>query len=290
MPCPKYKMDFEMDTCYEIKQDIETEMNENSKIILYASATTNRGSVIFLKDTLDERQAMAEGISTITAFVNSLLMLMNRENMAALRFGKLELLNPDEFEGQTRTLSKSFSVDCVIVAPLNGDNLKKMAKVAKKLNRLNAGTQEIVLRTLAWLRKAAETSGEEKFIYRWISLEALCGMAATTSSTPKMLNDLISHYLKMDTAKAVFERNNQTIDDLAKSNIAGWHNRKPSADLVAAINKGENRKVLLCRAVLCVYEVRNGLFHKGDLSRLLDGCSQFLRDLTNSILTDILSI
>jgi len=153
------------------------------------------------------------------------------------------------------------------------------------------GKKKIIGRALYWLRKATEVSGEEeKFIYRWIALEALSGFSVTTSSARRMLNDLLSCRLELDSANEVFELDKETINILGKSNIVGWRGRHPSINLANAIENKENCKVILSRAVLCIYEVRNSLFHQGLVAELLNGCSSLLRDLNNSLIRDILSI
>jgi hypothetical protein len=213
---------------------------------------------------------------------------MNIDNMVPLRFGKLELLNSEQFKDQTKTLHKDFSISCTIVAPIDGDKVKTIKDFVERMNGLSIEQQGTLNRSISWLRKGAEATDEERFIYRWISLESLCGMLAKVSSTQKMLNCLIHEHLSIDSANDILDCNKNAIDDLSKAKLEGWQGSKPSEHLMEAIRQKEDSKAILGKATLCVFEVRNSLFHRGQVPSLLGGCSAFLRDLVDKTIIDIL--
>jgi hypothetical protein len=288
MKVPRYKLDFEMDTYYDIKEGIEVKLSKDSKITLHPSKATNQGSIIFEKDTLDESQAKSEGKTKINNFIDFFILSSNLDWIPPLRFGKIELLNPEHFTGQTKIVYQNFVIRGNVVRSIDRREVKTTEDLIQRMNCLAGNEKKSLSRSVSWLRRAAEADNEEKFMYRWISLEALCGILPEISSTQKMLNILVHKYLKIDSAKDIFHRNKNTIDELVKAKLVGWKGRKPSEKLKETIQQNADCKAIMSKAALCVFEVRNSLFHKGEVLSLLGGCSLLLRDLVNKIIIDIL--
>lgn len=288
MEMPKYRLDFEMDTYYDIREEIEVELSKNSKVTLHPSKTTNKGSVIFEKDTLDQSHAESEGKTIANHFIDLLIISLDPDNMVPLRFGKLELLNPEDFKEKTKTVYKDLSISFTVVGSIDRRKVEATKDIVKKMSRLGQEEQKSLCRSVFWLRRAAEAAGEERFVYRWISLEALCGVLPEMSSTQKMINNLLHKYLKIESARSICDRNKNIIDELGEANLVGWKGSKRSDELKEMIEDKADCKAILSKAALCAFEVRNSLFHKGEALSLLGGCNILLRDIINKTTIDIL--
>jgi hypothetical protein len=287
MEKPKYKLDFEVDPCFDIKEDITINMFDGSKIVLYRSKTTNKGSIFFEVDTLNQKKAEDYGKLRVNYFLNCMLVALNIDSLVPPRFPKkLELLNLEEFKGKPITMHKDFKINGIIGAPLGEKQLMETSVFMNQMNDLDAEKQAIIHKCLFWLRKGAETRDDERFIYRWISLEALLAILQK-SLTEKMLSALLNNYLKNERAKDIVEKNKQTIIDLSEANLVGWKGAKYSEGLKEILKQQSCFKAIMVKAVLCIYEVRNKLFHRGEIMFLLAGCNSLLRDLIKEILKGI---
>ena len=283
---PKYKLDFEMFTCYTINHEYGIILAKSSKIILYPGKTTNKGSLFFESTTLNELEAEKQGQSTINKFINCLIISQNRDKMVPVIFGKIELLNTEAVKRLTRTLHKELTASCTVTAVLPEEGAKEAKRLFLRLGRQTSDHQQILDRAIEWFRKAAEAQDEDCFVYRWIAVESLCALVKDSSSTPRMLNSLVNEYLPIATAEGITELNKETIRQLSEANLEGWHGEKTSQNLEESIKSGESAKVQLCRALLCVYEVRNNLIHKGQKLPVLGGSTHLLRDIIVGVITN----
>jgi hypothetical protein len=92
--------------------------------------------------------------------------------------------------------------------------------------------------------------------------------------------------LKIESAKTVYDRNREAISELA--NLIGWRESRKSDELKEIMEKKGDCKAILSKAALCVFQVRNSLFHKGKVLPLLAACNDFLRDVISKTIVDIL--
>jgi hypothetical protein len=291
MALPCYQVDFEIDAYYSVKEDIELALGKTAKIIVKTTnqSITNKGSLFFEKDTLDLQVAETEARRIIANFIDYFMVLMNIENMASLKFNKAILLNAKNFTGKTKTDYAEILSSMAVTAPIEVEKVKLAAQLTIKQWTLSKKDNETINRSLYWLQKAAQAQGEEKFIYRWISLEALSGLVSATSPQA-ILNTLISSKLKIESARKIVKDNNETINVLSKAGLCDWKGLKDfSKELSEAISKGKDCKSIVAKALLCVYCVRNSLFHRGDMVELMTVANVFLRDLTNQLIVDTLS-
>jgi hypothetical protein len=167
MDKPKYKLDFEIEMCFDIKEDRTIDMPYGSKIILYKSKTINKGSVFFEIDTLDQKKAEEDGKFRVNYFLNCMLVALNIDNLVPPKFPKEpELLNPEQFKDMPITMYKDFTISCVIVATLEEKRLTDAGTFVNKINGLDSEKQTIIRKCLFWLRKGAEATDDERFTYR----------------------------------------------------------------------------------------------------------------------------
>jgi hypothetical protein len=119
MEKPKYRLDFEIEMCFDIKEDRTIDMLDGSKIILYRSKTINKGSVFFEIDTLDQKKAEENGEFRVNYFLNCMLVALNIDDLVPPKFPKEpELLNPEQLKDMPKTMYKTLPSSHVIIVPL----------------------------------------------------------------------------------------------------------------------------------------------------------------------------
>jgi len=261
-------------------------MFDHSKIVLYRSKTTNKGAIFFEKDTLDQTEAKKEARSKVDHFLNYLLVTLNVENMMPLRFPEPpELLNSEEFKGMPRTVSVGIDVHLAAPVPFEKSQAEAVNTLMKKTTQLDSENQTAINKCLFWMRRGAETRKEERFIYRWISFEALFKILQEEySSTQKMLSVLLNTYLKNETAKSIYAKNKKMVNELAEADLVGFFGAKQSEKLKRMLQEQADFKAIMIRAMLCVFEVRNRLFHRGEEMSLIPACNSLLRYVINETL------
>lgn len=293
METSEYKLDFEVDAYFIIEESIETKLSDGSRIILQKSTKderTNKGSIIFRMNTLDFGTAKMEGILRITAFLNFLLVVSNIDNMVPTKFAESpELLNEEKFKGMTMTMEKRFSAGAFLVAPFQKQWPQCVKSLVTKKNRLEKGKQNAIDNCLFWLRKAAESASDERFIYRWVSLEALSGVLYEQfDSTKRMVNSTINR-IESESARAIFEKHRDLINQLVDASLIGRHEQNRSEELrqaIAGLEGNADYKEVMMKTALCIYEVRNKFLHKGEAMPLVGSCNTLLRELIHSIVID----
>jgi len=177
MEKPEYKLDFEVQAFFDIKEDIETEILDGTKIILYQNKGLNKGSVIFQTETMDFGEAKNEGMLRADAFLNFLVVLLNIENIPSTKYAESPtLLNSEKFKGATLTIQKQITAGAAVVAVFQNKWAEEAKNMVEKAYKLTNFEQNALAYSLYWLRKGAEAKENDRFIYRWISLEALCGI------------------------------------------------------------------------------------------------------------------
>jgi hypothetical protein len=290
MEVPEYRLDFKVDAYFVIGENIEAKLLDGSRIILLKSTDTNNGSIIVQMDTLDFGAAKREGILKTTAFLNFLLVVSNMDNIKPTKFADSpELQNAEKFQGMTMTKEKPFSGNALLVAPFQKQWAEYVNSLITKKNQLEKDKQNAIDNCLFWLRKAAESALNERFIYRWVSLEALSGVLDEQfDSTEPMVNSIINK-LKSESARAVFEKHRKLINQLIDASLKGLRGRKRSEELKQAIASFEGKadyKAVMTKTALCIYEVRNKFLHKGEALPLVGSCNTLLRELIHSIVID----
>jgi hypothetical protein len=236
---------------------------------------------------------MVEGKDKVENFFTCLLYTRDRYgSLKPITFPKKpELINEEEFAGQGITDYLDLPVSAVIVSGLKQEELNDASKLLGKIFKRSSAEINTINRSMRWFRKASELDGEDQFIHRWISFEALLGLLNETLAqnktytTQALSNIFINRYLNIKTAQKIINRNQKVITDLSKASLKGYHGTKFSEDLALSLKKN-NPKEILSKANLCVYEVRNKLLHKGEVLDFIADSSSLLNDIIKGCLKD----
>ena len=292
MERPEYQLDFEVTTYFTMKEEVEMKIWDGSRIVFCSSEGTNKGFIIYQMDTLNHGIAKEEGMKKVNAFLNLLMITSNIDNITPTIFAESpKLLNPDRFKEMRMTITKPFTATSTIVAHFQKQWADSAGSLTSKIHMLSKSKQATIDRSLFWLRKGAEATSNERFIYRWVSFEALSGVLDKPfSSTERLVNSLINS-LRNESAKILYQRNEGLVSQLVLASLIGGKNRNRSEELKEAINtldKNGDYKAVTMKTALCIYEVRNKFLHKGEAVSLINGCNTLLRELIHALIRDLI--
>ena len=282
----KYELEFELRPLapFDIKKEIRTTFSDGSQIKLYPNEKSkglNKGAIIFEIDRPNPDFADRIGKDRINRFLDCMLITKeNFEQLAAVRFLRLKFLNPEQIPGGKVDQRIGFTINAIFTASLEENELESVKQLMEIIDTLPILRREIILRSLRWIRSGAEASSEDRFIYRWISFELLLALLEKKGmSTPKLIPEFIK-ILKTETAKQIFLNHEETIKKLSMANLIGWKGAERSKDLLELLQRRKhNLKAILTKTMLCIYEVRNTLFHKGEVLETINQSSALLRDV-----------
>lgn len=298
MEQPRFKLNFEFGELFRLDKRIEIPISGSSTIILDkidnpTLKDQNRGSLIFQVDTLDYYRAKEIGMKQIEDFLNLLIVISKIEIPPATFADEPILLNPEKFEGQKKTPFKSFTVSGSAIAIFDDVWAEKTITLINQAKRLRDEQKQAIIDSFFWLRKTTTAkSDSENFVYRWISLEVLCGILVgkTRDTTIHRINSLMDK-MANESAQGVFENHKKVICELAEENLIGKGNKQRSEELkqtMDALDKNPDYKEVIKKTALCIYEVRNRLFHRGMKVSLVEKSNPILKDLILKTLEDFL--
>jgi hypothetical protein len=283
----KFKLCFEVEAYFNITEEMEVILPNCTKIILPKSKVKNFGTLFYEIDKPDTRIAMVEGKDKVENFFTCLLYTRDRYgSLKPITFPKKpELINEEEFAGQGITDYLDLPASFVIVNGLKQEELNDTSELLGKIFKCSSAEIDTITRSMRWFRKASELDGEDQFLHRWISFEALLGLLNMTNSTPALSNIFINYYLNIKTAQKIFNSNQKVITDLSKAGLFGYRGAKYSEDLALSLKNNDPIEIL-SKANLCVYEVRNKLLHKGEVLNFIADSSSLLNDIIKGCLKD----
>lgn len=286
MPKAKFKLDFEVDACLDINQEMKLMLSDGSQIVFYESKRPNLGTILVEIDEPNEIIARDVGRQRVEDFFTYMLIIKdNLENLTHINFPrKPELLNPEDFKGVPKTGYADFKVGYAITVKLEQQELDATRELIAKTRKLPQDKQDIISRSLWWFRKASEVKGEERFIFRWISFDALLGLLKKRKATQNLIPEFMDRFMETKTTKTIFQKHERTINDLSNANLMGLSGVSYSKQLRTFLEERKHPRAILPKAVLCIFEVRNALFHRGEALGLIEMCSSLLKDVIRECL------
>lgn len=282
----KFKLDFKAKSYLDIEREMEVTLADGSLITFYKSKVLNHGMIVFERDKPDGYAAKNKCQQKVERFFNCILIMGDTlENLEPIKFSKkAELLNPKDFEGVSKKVAHDFTVNAILVARLEQQTLDATATLLAGINKLPQEKRNMVFRSLRWFRKASENDGEDRFIFRWISFEALLGLLNKRKATRNLIPEFIDKFIKTVTAQIILDKHHKVVEGLSNANLVSLGNVPYSKQLQELLKEGSDPRVIITKAVLCIAEVRNNLFHKGEILELMKDSSSLLRDIIRGCL------
>lgn len=278
----KYKIEWQAEAEFRVGEEIEiSQLPDRSRIVFHKSNDKKTGKIFVEVDRPDASIARDKGRQLIEQFFNCVLIASEGEIMIrSIALGNLELLNPEDFKGELKTSIRDITQRVAITARLEQQTLGTAAGLLTRIDGLPQEQQDIIFRSLRWFGRAPEANEEDRFILRWISFEALFGLSRKPEMKGKgLIQDFINDFYDKDTAERILQKHKKTVEDLSNANLVGLGGGTPSEDLRKELEKNKDYRAILQKVALCIYEVRNHLFHKGRAHGLMQRSSSLLRDI-----------
>jgi len=284
----KYEQEFELGppTPFNVEKEMRITFRDGSQIKLCPKEKpkdTIKGAIMFELDHPDPMLEEKIGKDKVNDFFNSMLITKeNFEQLAATQFGVLKPLGPGPDE------IFNFGINPHKTTSLGKNEMESAKNLIETIYTFSDQRRGIIVRSLRWFRRGAEANSEDRFIYRWISFDllvALLGLEKKEKTKPKGTPTLIkefmnSKYMKAETAKMIFDKHKLTIEKLSKANLKSFRGTERSKQLLELLPGPKHKlKHILTKVMLCIYELRNTLFHKGELFETINQNSALLGDV-----------
>lgn len=176
-----------------------------------------------------------------------------------VEFKNLELIN--KIEGERFTVTKTFTGRYNILKnkPIFTKNLRAVPNILSKLE--SNTNKESLIRSIRWQRANTQKPLDE-FISKWFAFNVLYGIVSSDMNDKSALEVFLEKYPDLTVKKAVIDKHKELLSKLIKMNLVSRYNDNYSQKLDCAI-KVNNYEQIWKFAGLCIYQIRNNLFHKG---------------------------
>jgi hypothetical protein len=253
-------LDEEKRTCVKIEFSTESyrqQLPQRSHGSEYAEETICNEHLEKIKRLLLIRMIYQEYFQPINITILKKPFLLNREELKKLG------------EKTTRLVEASYSFG--IVSIKTGDGLKEALAFYKQREHRETKDDD-VLKISRWLEWCESAPGEvEKFRILWAAFNSLFTIIAELEGKPKenekeKIKLSIGKLLSPQEAEEITApfKKNDLIDKLISFNIVSDRGDNFSSDLKDAAKPNKpDWMLLLKKAVLCVYGIRNAIFHDG---------------------------
>ena len=293
---PRWQLKFELEGIRNLREDVDLPLERGNKLILKQSDSEIgiiKGHILFETEIPDRSCARKEGKTIIANEIEKLLDIVVLKSPTNLKILEIvpnpEILNEEEISRITGGYCDDLYVK---EPPIEGNLMDGYLKDAVRLKQRIEKTNEIdVYRITKWFRRGMNTRGEDKFIMLWISFNALYGYNAKKNKKSGKVAEQIESLFKVvsDEQEIVdlVNRHRDRIDELSNADLISLYGTNRSEDLKKALKDQDNREILK-KTALCIYNVRNDLFHGGISPASIDSCTLILQDMIKSITKEII--
>lgn len=297
---PCWQLKFELEGIRNLKEDIDLSLPSGNKLILKQSNSKTdviKGCIIFETDRADRSCARKEGKRIIDEEIEKILDIVVLKSPTNLKILEIapnpEILNKEEYPIITGGCCDDLYVK---EAPVEGNLLDRYLKEAVRLKqRIEKQNESDIHRIARWFRRGMNTRGEDKFIMLWISFNALYGYNAKKNkksgkvSGTEQIESLFEVVSDEQEIVDLINRHRDRIDELSNANLISLYGKNRSEDLKKVLKAQDNREILK-ETALCIYNVRNDLFHGGISPTSIDSCTFILQDMIKSITEEIILV
>lgn len=233
----------------------------------------------FQSDDLSVNQAEEEAKNIEKEIFQTFFQLVDLKNIQfEIKWGELKAIGFTE--GTKFTVSKSFSANSIICgpsAPISKDQVQYFEYLFKKLD---TDPRKGFLLNLLHLTNLNTSRPSEDFFYKWVAFNQIFRELGSGNQTEV---DDLKNFSKIcpdnSELSTIFKNHDAVIAKLSSeslTNRSGTENY--SKRLATSISQSNNRDVWLY-TILCIYVIRNNLFHEGKELSYLKDVNKILKDI-----------
>jgi hypothetical protein len=190
------------------------------------------------------------------------------------------LVNESELEMLPRTGHVGMGIGICICLPLATTEVEKPLALRKKLD-LHPQKRSLE-RSLRWFKKANDSDDDvDMFVTLWVAFNSFYSIFADKKGDKTAINTLLNSHPDADRIKEIIATHRTIIEALASKKLTDWHETTDYSEQLRASLGGQDVRSTLQKVGLCLWVVRNEVFHGGttpnqDLG-FLRGCSELLK-------------
>lgn len=252
---------------------------DNSELFLEQKSNdlaTGYYRISFLSDSINESKAKAIVKRDCNFF--SQILAFNEIHRMEPDINQIKRISKSNLKIYTHSVGVEAEINLEPRACVNED-LKFMSKVIEKIN--NSNYKENLIMSINWVTKEA-INNIEAFLYNWISFNILFSLLSPTKSNKKGIEFFSQKYPNLEIVNERLNQNNKLIIELSDMDIVSDYDEKYSLLLKDALSLSDKRQIWKY-LLLCIYQIRNELFHKGKQS-------DFPLDRINLLMTEVIKI
>ncbi|MCK4456287.1 MAG: hypothetical protein KAW39_00950 [Thermoplasmata archaeon] len=275
---------------------IEHTTPSGERIVLGPKGEHDSEGHVFLTlidDVVDSAKAkrIAQEIVQDVLVENFLILDGRSLGSSGMSFSDPELVNEAEVENRKKTGYATLAGNVIICAPLDASRIRKAFTLHQR--RFTLDKRDEIDRCVKWLKKGHSLSDPvDQFLMYWISFNVLYGLLSDRGKqTDRVsINELLNgHPREKESITHILNKHGETVDILAGAELTDWHERTSYSEKLQESLKTDNYRDQLKKVALCLYVVRNQVFHGGrgllEARDFYIGCSSLLFDLLRTTIT-----
>ena len=190
------------------------------------------------------------------------------------------LVNESELKALPRTLHEAMGIGVCLCLPLAITRVEKPLALRDKLE-LHPQKRSLE-RSLRWFRKANDSDDDvDMFVTLWVAFNSFYSMFAEKKGDKTAIKTLLDSHPGAERIKEIIATHRTIIEALASKKLTDWHETTDYSEQLRASLGGHDVRGTLQKVGLCLWVVRNEVFHGGtapnqDLG-FLRGCSELLK-------------
>lgn len=233
----------------------------------------------FYSDDLLVNQAETEANRIEKEIFEVFFNLTDLENIQfEIKWGELKAI--DFLEGTKFIVSKSFSMDAIICGPSIPILKSQVTDFENLFQKLNNNQRKDFLLNLLHLSNISTKRSSEDFFYKWMTFNAIFReMSISNTSEIEDLKNFANICPNTSVLNKIIKRYDSTINKLSQESFTNRNGTiNYSSELREAITQSNNRDIWTY-TILCIYIIRNDLFHEGKEFTDLKAVNKILKDL-----------
>lgn len=221
--------------------------------------------------------ALQAGLGTLVAVIPLWCVLTGKQY--ELKECSAELLNRDDLRSLSSTIEARASVtaDVILVHHVTEASIEKLQlafSIGEETEKTN-GTE--IARAIVWLHKSLfETDATNRFLCTWIAFNILYDFDANGVPTErKRVQKFGTKILEVLDRTAVIPQLKQLSEAVTPGHFLSRSGEDDGKSFLDAVGAGQTEEAILA-FLLCVYDARCALFHRGRTPEVLQMFSSFL--------------
>ena len=267
----------------EVRFDAKTALDISGCKLTLApvDAHSSEGSLLFTMqaDTIDAERAKATAQEWIYRNLVDPCLVFPGINLRP-EVSTPILVNESELKALPRTFHEAMGIGVCICLPLATTEVEKPLALRKKLD-LHPQKRSLE-RSVRWFRKANDSDDDvDMFVTLWVAFNSFYSIFADKKGDKTAINTLLNSHPDADRIKEIIATHRTVIEALASKKLTDWHETTDYSEQLRASLGGHDVRSTLQKVGLCLWVVRNDVFHGGttpnqDLG-FLRACSELLK-------------